>query len=87
MAEDERYPASIRLIAGAFGVPTAQVGAMLVRWRTQEDLTYQQIADRLATKDAGLSPSRVAEVILKAQGADRPPIKPRPWARKEHART
>lgn len=83
MEQAEHYPPSIRLIAHAFGKTPAEVGPMLVQWRNTEGLTYPEIADRLASKDAGLSPSRVAELVLEAQGEQRPPKRERPWARKE----
>jgi hypothetical protein len=69
-----------------FKVEPEQVGTMLVRWHDSEGLTYGQMAERLAAKDAGLSPSRIAELVLDAQGDKRPPKRERPWARREQAR-
>jgi hypothetical protein len=87
MEEEKRYPPSIRLIARAFEVEPAQVGPMFVRWYDEDGLTYQQMADRLHAKGAGLSASRVAELTLEAKGTDRPPVRPRPWRSKEEAQT
>lgn len=83
MTDTKRYPASIRLIARVYNMPTQEVGPMLVRWRTKEQLTYQQITDRLAAADVELSVSRVAAHVLDAQGDSRPPMRPRPWRRKD----
>jgi hypothetical protein len=64
----------VSMIALAYQIEPSAVVSMLVQWRKETPQpTYQQVAERLATKGVTASPQRLSELILEGMGDERPP--------------